>query len=676
MRAYMGSRIERGHTHGVFTWPCFNPFFFAGFLIVFFAPLGGAQLCTVPDRVLERAQPIRHINEWRALTHGGIAAGVDVVILHAHNTISSLEEHTCRSGAAEPNAEELFFDTISAVVENLSPLARFWTVTPEVPMQDVNRAEDIPQHLRNSWRVLENAMEEAFISELPAIVVVGEASDYNPFTGRAPRFLENMDEKTRLEYDKFVNFLATFVDPEAVGKLSINDAVAYATSSSEEHKNIDKTEFLDSSMPYALLAFTGTVKRHIALKLIAARSNGVMSVSQYMFHDQLIRDHFGLPNMDIDKHAETEPQLVLVNVTNGGSVLGILKGNTTNTWQWVGTTVPESGIRERIVVVEFKGEAIESFVREKGVDLGASPDLADEAAELFAAKQDKAGTATYEKMQKQKKKKPLAPKSKKTRDSLKKFKTADGQTDSNKQFEAQMTLVAARDVELDVLSQSTPTIVILADDTGSDEVESDIAKWAGLVMELHATIHIVWVDTAKEDGKEFIKDHVDMSAMEAVNPSSPNISVFLHCMIDAPLLPLTGAIEVGSVVAEASRVIRTWGGDMDVISTTAELIEAKELCKHDYSILIASVGATKSQPDLFSVILYPLSLEYGMKIAHVHGANGMMVDRFGDMLDDERGGLIALLPNGKQERFRAAYTKAHVNRWFRSLIERLQSRSF
>ena len=40
----------------------------------------------------------------------------------------------------------------------------------------------------------------------------------------------------------------------------------------------------------------------------------------------------------------------------------------------------------------------------------------------------------------------------------------------------------------------------------------------------------------------------------------------------------------------------------------------------------------------------------------------MMVDRFGDMLDDERGGLIALLPNGKQERFRAAYTKAHVNR--------------
>ena len=152
---------------------------------------------------------------------------------------------------------------------------------------------------------------------------------------------------------------------------------------------------------------------------------------------------------------------------------------------------------------------------------------------------------------------PLAPKSKKTRDSLKKFKTADGQTDSNKQFEAQMTLVAARDVELDVLSQSTPTIVILADDTGSDEVESDIAKWAGLVMELHATIHIVWVDTAKEDGKEFIKDHVDMSAMEAVNPSSPNINVFLHCMIDAPLLPLTGAIEVGSVVAEASRVIRT-----------------------------------------------------------------------------------------------------------------------
>ena len=642
-----------------------------------------AQLCTVPDRVIERAQPISHINEWRALTHaqpGVQAAGVDVVIVHPINTQSFSEKYVCAAGKAEPNAEELFFDTLSIVVDNLHPLARFWTVAPEVPVNDVESEEDIPDQMRESWRVLENVMEEAFINEVPAIVVVGEASEYNPFTGRAPRFLENVKEKDRLVPDRLAIFLATFVEPDAVGKLSMADSVGHVTKdSSQEDKHghkqaelFDKSKILDTSLPYALLAFTGTIKRHISLKLVAARSKGLMHVSQFMFHDQVVRDHFGLRVMEDDEHAET-PQLVLVNVTSGGSTIGILNGNAKNTWRWVGQQVSMRGEEERITVTEFKGEDIDSFLRENGVDIGASPDLADEAVQH--REDDEAGTGKHEK-RKQRTKQPR-PTSTKTPGvgNAKKLKSADGMV-SEKSFEAQMTLVPARDVELDVLSQSTPALVILADNKGSKEVESDIAQWASLVMELQATIHLVWVDTAKADGKDFVERHVDASAMDAVHPTTTNVHVFLHCIMDVSLQPLASPVEVGAVVGEAARVIRTWGGDVDLISTNVELMEAKERCRDDFSIIVASVGATESPPDLLSVILYPLSLEYGMEIAHIHGANTLLIDRFGEMLGSEGGGLVALLPDGKQERYRGAYTKPHVNSWFRKLKGRMQRRSF
>ena len=104
-------------------------------------------------------------------------------------------------------------------------------------------------------------MEEAFINEVPAIVVVGEASEYNPFTGRAPRFLENVKEKDRLVPDRLAIFLATFVEPDAVGKLSMADSVGHVTKdSSQEDKHAHKqAELFDKSKILEIWKFLAIV---------------------------------------------------------------------------------------------------------------------------------------------------------------------------------------------------------------------------------------------------------------------------------------------------------------------------------------------------------------------------------------------------------------------------------
>ena len=180
-----------------------------------------AAFCDIPDAVKDIAKPVSNVEQWRALTHGAHAAyepGIDVVLVtYEVDGSPTSQELTCD---AVDSAQRKVYETLTTVIDRLAPIARLWSVHATVPWSSIGKDEGedsllkLPEDKQAAWRMLDNVLAEAGIDELPAVVVIGEPDEYNPFTGRAPRLLEAVPLDKVGDANAACNFISSFVNPK------------------------------------------------------------------------------------------------------------------------------------------------------------------------------------------------------------------------------------------------------------------------------------------------------------------------------------------------------------------------------------------------------------------------------------------------------------------------------
>ncbi|XRB24283.1 hypothetical protein RI054_38g141390 [Pseudoscourfieldia marina] len=662
-----------------------------------------AAFCDIPDAVKDIAKPVSNVEQWRALTHGAHAAyepGIDVVLVtYEVDGSPTSQELTCD---AVDSAQRKVYETLTTVIDRLAPIARLWSVHATVPWSSIGKDEGedsllkLPEDKQAAWRMLDNVLAEAGIDELPAVVVIGEPDEYNPFTGRAPRLLEAVPLDKVGDANAACNFISSFVNPKLLKRPGMegiaNNKGKHNMPTSAPGEMGDASlstvsigEVLDEGLPYALLTFSNSQASLLAAKLLASRTRGFMHVAQYSHDDVAVRNVFGLPHLE----DFMPPQAILVNVTEGGALVGVLHGNDTNTWERkvvVASTKGKEMSDAMVVVTELKANAIDSFMQQHNVDItymsaqttsdvdvdNDGDEGADDDRDFFAVGEDdneaaKSSTKTKKKIQKK------LPKKKRRKGEKLKLKRTDG-SQGTTQFEPGMAVMTARDVQLDILSTSTPAIIILASSKGGKVVDDEITLWAELIIELKGDIRFAWIDTDNEEDNDLMMERVDEAAMTAKHPITPHVHVLMHATAIAPLLPLGCEIETTAVMAAFAQTINTFTGDLDLISNDAQMLEAMEKCEDEYSIIVATVTGRNKPPDAFRVILDSIAEEYALELKHINGASPTLLHRFQKDLD--AGGVVAVLPSGKLEKYRGAYVKAHISRWARDLSVRRRERLY